>query len=222
LVLLASALAEASAVYLAKANPLIPPFIWVNSPQNKVYAANEVQLNFRTLTDVYSNSNFSSFACSLDGQESAPIVGNTTLTGLSYGSHTLVVYGTDTNGLTHASEVIHFHIFFNTLWAATAVFLLAVATIGIVIFIKKRQHITAVMKRKKPMKFWLGLVVFSLASFLVFATVLFWLDYSYYSTHSGLSTQPMFFLIFIVVGFMCVVAALYWMKSGLNKNRQSP
>lgn len=45
---------------------------------------------------------------SLDGQGNVTIVGNTTLTGLSDGSHQVIVYADDTLGNMGASQTVYF------------------------------------------------------------------------------------------------------------------
>ncbi len=81
-----------------------PPTIQIISPENKTYATNFIPLIF-TLSKV---------ACwigySLDGQVNATILGNTTLTNLSDGSHNVVVYANDTYGNMGVSNEVYFSV----------------------------------------------------------------------------------------------------------------
>ncbi len=81
-----------------------PPTISIVSPENKTYTVNNVSLTY-TVSEAASWVGYS-----LDGQANVTIAGNTTLTGLSDGSHNLTVYANDTAGNTGASETIHFSI----------------------------------------------------------------------------------------------------------------
>ena len=79
-----------------------PPTISIVSPENKTYIAKDVPLTFTV------SKSTSWIGYSLDGQANVTITGNTTLTGLPDGPHSLVVYATDTYGNTGASETIYF------------------------------------------------------------------------------------------------------------------
>jgi parallel beta-helix repeat protein len=80
----------------------LPPNIELFSPENKTYTTNSVSLRFSvnepTLWKGYS----------LDGQANVTIFGDITLSGLSEGSHSLVVYVRDTAGNAGASETVYF------------------------------------------------------------------------------------------------------------------
>jgi len=79
-------------VEIAVANPLTPPLIEINSPQNnQIYPLNTVQLNFSVLPDAWFN--FTSFTYVFDGQPPVATNGTTILTDLPSGSHTLTIYG---------------------------------------------------------------------------------------------------------------------------------
>jgi uncharacterized membrane protein len=86
------------AILLSKA----PPVIVVLSPENKTYSVNNVSLNF-TVSGQVSWEEYS-----LDGSGNVTIAGNTTLTNLSDGSHTLTVYCNDTVGNMGCSPVVLF------------------------------------------------------------------------------------------------------------------
>jgi len=80
------------------------PSISIVSLENKTYETTDISIEFTIDEPV------SWIAYSLDGQANVTITGNTTLTGLSDGSHSLIVYARDTAGNTGASEPIHFSV----------------------------------------------------------------------------------------------------------------
>jgi hypothetical protein len=79
------------------------PEILILSPENKLYTT-DIPLNFTV------NEPASWVGYSVDGQNNVTITGNTTLTGLSEGSHGLTVYARDKAGNMGASETIYFTI----------------------------------------------------------------------------------------------------------------
>jgi len=81
-----------------------PPTISISSPQNKIYALTQVPLNFTV------NRETTWMAYSLDGQANVTIVGNTTLTGLSEGTHSLRIYAKNLDGNVGSSNLLHFTI----------------------------------------------------------------------------------------------------------------
>ncbi|MEM2954061.1 MAG: NosD domain-containing protein [Candidatus Bathyarchaeia archaeon] len=86
--------------FLEKIIDIIPPTISLISPENKTYSVSDVPLTFTVSEPV------SWIGYSLDGQANVTIAGNTTLTGVSNGSHSLIVYAEDTDGNIGASETI--------------------------------------------------------------------------------------------------------------------
>jgi len=141
LALLFSALAGTVMVNCAQSNPVAPSDMEVYSPQNKVYYSNEVELGFIAPSRyIYPCINFTSFSYNLDGQAEVPISGNTTITGLSWGSHSLVVYGLDTDGNTRSSWTVHFDVSFPTTWIVTAIAIPAAFGIGVIVYFKKRKR----------------------------------------------------------------------------------
>ncbi|MCJ7760441.1 hypothetical protein MUP59_04785, partial [Candidatus Bathyarchaeota archaeon] len=74
------------------------------SPQNSTYLSSAIPLNF-TLSEPASWMGYS-----LDNQANVTINGNTTLTGLSQGSHGIIVYANDTAGNMCVSESVYFTI----------------------------------------------------------------------------------------------------------------
>ncbi len=68
-----------------------PPLISALSVENKTYGSSSIPLDFTV-------NELSTLEYCLDGQPNVTIVGNTTLTGLSQGTHTILVFANDTNG----------------------------------------------------------------------------------------------------------------------------
>jgi hypothetical protein len=81
-----------------------PPAITVLSPQNQTYYDSAVPLNFT----VYDYSPISWMGYSLDGEANVTISGNTTLFGLSDGTHVLTAYANDTTGYMGSSSEVFF------------------------------------------------------------------------------------------------------------------
>ena len=81
-----------------------PPNISITSPENKTYETTDIPLTFTVDEPV------AWIAYSLDGQGNITITGNTTISGLSDGSHSLIVYAKDAAGNTGTSEIVHFTI----------------------------------------------------------------------------------------------------------------
>jgi parallel beta-helix repeat protein len=81
---------------------LVPPAIVITSPRNASYSAAPIALTFTV------NEELSWQGYSLDSQANVTISGNTTLAGLSEGSHSIVLYGNDTSGNMNHSSVVQF------------------------------------------------------------------------------------------------------------------
>ncbi|MGB9959717.1 MAG: hypothetical protein ACPLKQ_04265 [Candidatus Bathyarchaeales archaeon] len=91
--------------WLVKTEPIISPLaVSIVSPENKTYITNNVPLTFTV------NKPAKWLAYSLDGKANVTIMGNTTLGGLSNGSHNITVYAKDIAGNTAASPTVHFTI----------------------------------------------------------------------------------------------------------------
>ncbi len=86
---------------VAVENPL-SSVIKVLSPQNTTYNSAEVPLEYKL------NSIFYTTKYSLDGQENQTFIGNTVLTGLSDGPHSIVVYAESPLDNSSVSETIYF------------------------------------------------------------------------------------------------------------------
>jgi hypothetical protein len=119
-----------------------PPTISGLSISNKTYNLEDIPLNF----DVDENTSWAAY--NLDNQGNVTIQGNVTLTGLSDGYHSIVVYANDTLGNMGESETVFFTI--DTLKTpigeplTPAIVLVSVILIvmGVVLltYFKKRKH----------------------------------------------------------------------------------
>jgi len=138
--------AQVVAVTIAKlASPLTPPSISIVSPENKTYDTTDIPLTF-TIDETVSW-----MAYSLDGQANVTITGNTTLSGLSDGSHSLRVYAKDTVGNTGASEIIYFSIKTQQAkpflrWIVAAVVITAVVGAVLLVYFAKVKKTTEKVK----------------------------------------------------------------------------
>ena len=110
-----------------------PPSISLLSPQNQTYYTADLLLNF-TL-----NETASWIGHSLDGQETVTITGNTTLTDVPYGSHTITVYAADSAGNMGSSETIYFIVPepFPTMWIAVAIAIMATGGVTFLFYFKR-------------------------------------------------------------------------------------
>ena len=111
----------------------ISPTVSVFSVRNETYRTSEIPLNF-TVNELVSQISY----C-LDGQENVAVLGNTTLTGLSNGEHSLTVYANDAAGNAGASETIIFSVekSFPTEILIATVAILASAIVGLLVFYKR-------------------------------------------------------------------------------------
>jgi nitrous oxidase accessory protein NosD len=78
-----------------------PPTVSIISPENKTYTVTDVPLTFAV------NEN-TSLAYSLDGHSNVTITGNTTLPGVSNGTHSLVLYARNGFGDVSNSGIVYF------------------------------------------------------------------------------------------------------------------
>jgi len=83
---------------------LIPPTIDLIYPVSATYDVTSIPLNF-TVSEATSWIGYS-----LDGAANVTITGDTLLTGLSLGSHNIIVYANDTDGNMGASDRVYFKI----------------------------------------------------------------------------------------------------------------
>ena len=122
-----------------------PPRISIWAPLPRTYNATDIPLNFIV------NEPVSWMGYSLDSQANVTIIENTTLSGLSYGSHNLTVYAMDTAGNTGISDTIYFTILvpsdptpqsepFPTWIVAAIVIIAVVAGALLVYFVKIKKN----------------------------------------------------------------------------------
>jgi len=125
---------------------ITPPNISIISPENKTYRVSDVPLTFTV------SKPFSWIGYSLDGQANVTIAGNTTLTGLSDGSHSLTVYAEDIDGNVGASETIYFTIEVGSegtsqiehlpaTWIAAAIAITAIGGATLLVYFTKSKSI---------------------------------------------------------------------------------
>jgi len=127
---------------LVNANPIVPPYIHIQSPQNKIYSSNEIELNFvAPSVELPENTYFTSFSYCLDNFAVVTIEGNLTLIGLPWGSHSIIVYAQDNEGLSYFSQTVYFDVLFSTALVLVAFIVgIAVAVIGLLVYLKKRHR----------------------------------------------------------------------------------
>jgi parallel beta-helix repeat protein len=81
-----------------------PPTVGILSPQNTTYTTTSIPLTFTVNESTYW------IGYSLDNQANVTITGNTTLTNLVNGTHSIIVYANDTSGNMGASNMVFFTI----------------------------------------------------------------------------------------------------------------
>ena len=127
--------AETDAVNFTVTKPG-PPTISGLSISNKTYDSRSIPLNF------YVDKKISWLAYDLDNQGNATILGNTTLTELSNGPHSIVVYANDTMGNMGLSDTIYFTIEvpfpFDIVITAFVTSALVIA-VGLLVYYKRRN-----------------------------------------------------------------------------------
>jgi hypothetical protein len=111
--------------------------ISVSSPVNQSYSG-RVPLVF------IADRSCSWFGYSVDDSANVTVSGNTTISGLSDGWHTVTVYANDTLGNAGTSETISFHVdtqtgLFQTLLVAVSVVAVAVV-VGAGLLLHRRKH----------------------------------------------------------------------------------
>ena len=110
------------------------PKVLILSVDNRTYNTPDVPLNFT------SNEPLLHTSYSLDDKENVTITGNATLTELSNGEHSIVVYATDEAGNT-ASQTIYFNIAepFPTLTVVLVSIAIVMVAVGILVYFKRRK-----------------------------------------------------------------------------------
>jgi hypothetical protein len=114
-----------------------PPKITILPFENKTQGTLDVPLIF-TLDEPTSKISYS-----LDGQDNVTVTGNTTLTDLSNGDHTVTAYAIDTAGHTGVSETFYFSVkepFPTTLIATVSGASIAAIVLGLLVYFKRRRR----------------------------------------------------------------------------------
>jgi hypothetical protein len=121
------------------------PHIAVLSIENQTYNTVDIPLNFTI------NKQMSKITYSLDGQANVTVNGNTTLTSLAYGNHTLTLYAKDSADITVASEVIFFQV---AKQEPTEISLYAISTVTVIMIAVVVAGITiaVVLRHRKQVK----------------------------------------------------------------------
>jgi len=106
--------------------------------ENTTYSQNSLPLNFTV------DEKVGWVGYSLDGEANVTFTGNMTLSGLDYGSHSLVIYANDTVGNMGATENVNFtikrpEVFPIALVIAVSVAVALVAAAGLLVISKKRK-----------------------------------------------------------------------------------
>ena len=113
-----------------------PPNVSILLLENQTFRGSNVPLNFEV------NESVSQLSYSLDGQRNVTVAGNTTLSDLSYGDHSLRIYATDIAGNVGASKTVYFKVeapeAFPSLLVVSAILAVAVSA-GLIIYFKKRD-----------------------------------------------------------------------------------
>ena len=115
------------------------PEIVLKSPKNVTYYSSSITLEFST------NESVSWMGYKLDNNTVVEVTGDTTVSGLSLGSHTLTIYATDVAGNTGASETVCFTMaepepFPAALVATASAASVAAIAVGLLVYFKKRKH----------------------------------------------------------------------------------
>ena len=163
------------------------PLIKIMNPKEKTYEVSDLALTFTV------NEQTSWIGYSLDGQQTVTIPGNTTLTGLSIGTHNITIYARDLSELVGTSETVQFMVTarFPTELTLVGIGVAIAMSIGFLLFVKrkrlsdykkrgirnilKNQNFSAVVSNRIV---W-TLIIISVCFILVFVQVFF--PYVYYS-----------------------------------------
>jgi len=107
------------------------------SPQNKTYDSSNIPLLFKVHNSV------TALSYELDGTERVPVNGNTTLSCLPNGNHSLTIYTVDSNEDTVASETLFFTVdaleVFPVVPVAAAVIIAVAVAAGLLLTLRKRR-----------------------------------------------------------------------------------
>jgi len=117
------------------------PSIVILSPENKTFQTANLPLSFTV------NKPMKWAGYSLDGKENITVTGNSTITSLTNGFHSITVYANDSSGKMGTSRTINFTIakpesksFPTVAIAVAAVLVASVLIVGLFFYFKKRRH----------------------------------------------------------------------------------
>jgi N-acetylneuraminic acid mutarotase len=122
----------------------------VSSPANQGnYTSSNVPLTFELRVQG------ASLSYSLDGGAKVPLLGNTSLSDLVNGDHTLTIYATAENGNTSTLQKINFKVdnTFTTILVIATIVTVAIVIIGLIVYFKKRKHKTLAIESACQKKF---------------------------------------------------------------------
>lgn len=111
------------------------------SPQNQTYTTTDLTIDF-TLNETASWT-----AYSLDGKDNATFTGNLSLTGLTYGSHSLTLYANNTYGKMASSKTVYFNVLepFPMFWVTASTVLIVSGSVAFLLYLRQSRKAT-----KKP------------------------------------------------------------------------
>ena len=120
---------------------IVPPKITVQSPINQTYHETNVTLDFAV------DKQFNWVGYSLDGQANITLTGNSTLTNLTYGQHSVTLYANSTFGVLGSYGLIGFTVvqpeapFPNVIAIAViAITLLVIGTVAGFMYYRRHQR----------------------------------------------------------------------------------
>ena len=117
-----------------------PPTVSILSPENETYKVTDVPLTFTV------DEETSLLAYSLDGHSNVTITGNRTLSGVSNGTHVIVLYARNSFGDVNASGIVYFSV--NAPGSGLFVFLLVTAVVVVVILAAAAVYLRKLRKRR--------------------------------------------------------------------------
>ncbi len=128
-----------------------PIYFAVNSPMPLITAPKEITYNENNIPFQFTTSGLSTswIGYSLDDKDNVTITGNTTLTSLSNGKHSLTVYTNDTLGNSYASQTINFSVETTDLYLTIAVIAIPVAMVCLIaVLLLLRRHRKLISQNK--------------------------------------------------------------------------
>lgn len=128
------------------------PVIYIVSPENKTYGVSNVSLTF-TVFNVSKPISWVRY--SLDGQANVTLTGNTTLTNLSEGTHSITLYTIDADGKTGTPQTIYFTINtgsqqsapFPFIWIAVAAVIAVSVAVPLGLVYRRRRKVPSIKQK---------------------------------------------------------------------------